>query len=64
MDIFVRFKDESEKEIVSVFACEQAEGSYENLGSLADSDPRYSAFYNALDECFQLGMVKPEPLEK
>lgn len=44
--VFVQYADSSQREVVSVFGCQQDPDIYPNQGEVDDDDPRYLAFIN------------------
>ncbi|WP_333849717.1 hypothetical protein [Leclercia sp.] len=48
--IYIKFKDEKQKEIVSVFLCEQSSDYYKNLDEVSGEDKCYLAFIEAHPE--------------
>jgi hypothetical protein len=55
----VQFADSTDAVIVSYFGCPQSETAYINQGTLATSDARWAAFYNALPPSTQQTLPAP-----
>lgn len=55
----VQFSDATEASISAYFSSPQSASSYPNLGTVATSDTRWSAFYNALSVSAQSSLPSP-----
>jgi hypothetical protein len=60
MLVNVQFTDSKETKIKAVFGCPQSSGTYENLGTVETSDPRWGDYFSG--EPLQSQLWLPEPV--
>ncbi|MET3654103.1 hypothetical protein ABIC75_003841 [Dyella japonica] len=59
MDVNVQFADATNSVVITYFASPQDAGAYENLGTVATSDPQWASFYNSFAPNSQRNLPSP-----